>query len=79
MNPSDLCVCGFVSGHDPNPDCERCRLVWFAYQAHRMLEAELAFEKSRKQKDLDEWKRRKDIVVRGYKRLREVPSQQELF
>lgn len=79
MNPSDLCCCGFVSGHDPNPDCERCRLVWYAYQTSKMRKAQIEFEKTGKRDALAEAKRLQDIVDRTWLRLREVPSQQELF
>ena len=79
MNPSDLCCCGNVPSSAPNPDCERCCLVWFAYQVHKMRKAQTEFFKSRKRESLEESRRLEDVVDRAYLRLREVKSQQELF
>ena len=79
MKPSDLCACGRVPSSDPNPDCERCCLVWFAHKVGKMRESQKEFSKTRKQDALEKSRELEDLVDRSLKRLYELKSQMELF
>lgn len=79
MNAETVCCCGSVPAVNPNKDCERCCLVWFAHQTTLMRAAQIRFFKTRKGIDLQESKRLETLVDQAISRLSEIPAQQELF
>ena len=79
MNAHDLCSCGHVPATAPNPECERCCLVWFAHQTGLMRSAQKKFFKTSRGDDLQESRRLESLVDKAFLRLNEIPSQKELF
>ena len=80
MNANDLCSCGIgTPATAPNPNCERCCLVWLVHQTGLMRAAQKKFFKTRRGADLQESRRLESLVDRGVLRLSEIQSQQELF
>lgn len=79
MNANDLCSCGSLPATEPNRECERCCLVWFAHKTSQMRAAQLKFFKTRIGSDMQEAKRLEKLVDAAIARLSEIPSQRELF
>jgi len=79
MNATDLCACGGLPATEPNRDCERCCLVWFAFKVDQMRAAQKQFFKTRRGEDLRESRRLEKLIDAAIVRLNKIPSQQELF
>jgi len=71
------CHCGHAPLSDPNPACERCRLVWTIGKVAELREAQRAFFQRRRQKDLERSKHLERIVDRALERL--FARQPDLF
>ena len=67
-----LCCCGRLPASDPNPDCERCCLVWVIHQVGKMRAAQ-------KGKDRKKAIALEDVVDQSLKRLRNIKTQNEIF
>ena len=64
------CTCGTPhSDITPNPDCERCCLVWTVHQVKKMRASQASFFKTRDRADLEASKRLERVVDQAMVRL----------
>lgn len=58
-----------------NPDCERCRFVWFINQTAHLRAAQKRYFQSRKAVDRQEARRMESLIDSALKRVAEVHEQ----
>lgn len=76
MAVANTCACGGTADA-PNPECERCRLVYFFRAAVRMREAQRAYFAGRKGDQLEAAQKAERHIDKLIARLDEI--QPELF
>ena len=79
MNSNNLCICGHIPASDPNPDCERCCLVWLVNRVEKLRATQSKYLKLKRPVDLKDAKRQGEIVDAAIVKLLEKESDQELF
>ena len=73
------CVCGSFPTTDPNPDCERCCLVWTVARMAELRAAQKEFFRTRKRDDLERAQKLERLVDQAIERLARANRQKYLF